>query len=64
MSRIVLLIADMKEPDDDASIPDSAIESCSVVTGSTSIGTVHNQQYHEVRNCIKLPLHIRVPYLQ
>lgn len=39
----------MKEPDDDASITDSAFGSCSVVTGSTFIGTF--QQYREVSNC-------------
>ena len=44
------LLADMKESGDDASISDSAFGSCSVVTGSTFIGTVHGQQYHGVRN--------------
>ena len=55
----------MKEPDDDASITDSAIGSCSVVTGSTFIGTLHSQQYQEVRKfvvCLKVA--IACPNLQ
>ena len=57
MSRIVsyyylFLIADMKEPDDNASTTDSAFGSCSVVTGSTFIGTLHSQQYQEVRKFV------------
>ena len=42
----------MKEPDDDASTTDSAFGSCSVVTGSTFIGTLHSQKYQEVRKFV------------
>ena len=38
----------MKEPDDDVSITDSALGTCSVVTGTTYVGAF--QRHREVRN--------------